>query len=92
MAENDRRSGQQTFDHLRLAASKAFLAMAFEQFSHRHPRRRLDFRVGVTAGRSSALASLRPTVVLPAPIMPTSAIGRSILSGRWLDLRLGPGI
>ena len=67
---------QQARDHPALAVAEAGLAQVGEDVGDRAAGGGLDLRSASRNGSSSALASLRPTLDLPTPISPTSAMVR----------------
>ena len=65
------RSARELGDHLRLARAEAGFALDLEDHRDLHAAAALDLLVGIDEARFRRRASSRPTVVLPAPIMPT---------------------
>ena len=77
-------------DHAPLAVAEIGFAEALEDLGHTSSARlaRSRRRRRGTAGPATA-ASLRPMVLLPTPIMPTSTTGRSIRVGELADFGVG---
>ena len=75
-AEHDIGVAHQPGDHPGLAGAEIRLAMGGEDLGDAHAGGALDLFVAVDELPPEAGARRRPTVVLPAPIMPTSTIGR----------------